>query len=157
MYSCAKLLHWTWKISLLTCELPPSSHWGPNVDIRCSWYLKCPKCLCFCCSCGKKSSAAAKWSLWISPRFREGEACERGCQAPGPHPWRGDRLGQSWGSARCVRRPLCAASPPGGSQERGLLWGHSFSSVSLLPPLHPWVGSAWRAQMEEFLSLHSGC
>lgn len=66
-------------------------------------------------------------------------------------------LGNRLRSARRVRRPLCAASHLGESQERGLLCGHSFSSVSLLPPLRPWVGSAWRAQMEDFLSLHSGC
>lgn len=66
-------------------------------------------------------------------------------------------LGNKLSSARHVCRPLCAASLLGESQEWGSLCGHSFSNVSWLHPLCPWVGSAWRAQMKELLSLHSGC
>lgn len=164
IYCWAKLLHRTWKISSLTCEMLPSPYWESNSHIWCGWYFKCPKCQLLCCSCGlKKSGAAAEWSLWISPRFREGEACERGCQVPAPHPLERGLAGEAVGlgnrlpSARRVHRPLCAASHLGDSQEWGSLCGHSFGSVSLLPLLHPWVGSAWRAQMEAFLSLHSGC
>lgn len=77
---------------------PLSSHWEPKIYI---WYIfgtadtfKCPKCQLLLLMWEKKSSVAAKWSLWISPQFREGEAWEKGCQTPAPHCWRGDRLGK---------------------------------------------------------------
>lgn len=66
-------------------------------------------------------------------------------------------LGNRLSSARHACRPLCAASLLGESQQWGSLCGHSFSNVSWLHPLCPWVGSAWRVQMKELLSLHSGC
>lgn len=109
-----------------------------------------------------KSSRAAEWSLNFSSAPGGGgmrEGMPGACCPSLEMGLAGEAAGAAirLPSARHERRPLCAASRRGESAERGLLCGHSFSSVSLLPPLCPWVGSTRRAQMKEFLSLHSGC